>query len=241
MDTILVVEDEKDIISMIRDFMRIQEIEVVEAHSGEEALRKLDETIKLVILDINLENMSGLETCKRIRESGSVVPILFLTARALQCDKILGLGLGGDDYITKPFDPLELVSRVKAHIRRSGEYFRNAPEPCGKVLKVGRLTILPEQYRAQKDKETLALTAKEFELLLLFARNEGIVLSRERILARIWNSTVYDDNVVTTNIKRLRRKIEDDPEHPTLIKTVRSIGYVFEGEPIPTGDQKHKP
>ena len=226
MDKILVVDDEKDIIHMIKDFMEIHEVKVVEAFSGEEALEKLDDSIKLIILDINMEKMSGIETCKKIRER-TFVPIVFLTAKASQNDKILGLGMGGDDYITKPFDPLELVFRVKAHIRRYEEYNPGISDKTAKAIILDSFTIYPEHYRVTKEGQVIPLSAKEFEILLFFIKNAGMVLSREKILDNIWGSRMYDDNVVTTNIKRLRKKIENDPDNPKYIKTVWGVGYVF--------------
>lgn len=228
MDKILVVDDEKDIINMIKDFMKINNIEVVEALSGEEALKKLDAAVKLIILDINMENMSGIETCKKIREGEIYIPIIFLTARASQSDKILGLGIGGDDYITKPFDPIELVYRVKAKIRRNEEYNKGVMDKAAKVIKYEHFTIYTEHYRIIKNGQIIPLTTKEFELLLYFVKNANIVLSREKILDCVWNNNMYDYNVVTTNIKRLRRKIEDDPDNPTYIKTIWGVGYMFE-------------
>lgn len=223
----MVVDDEVDIINMVKDFMVINDIEVIAAHNGKEALDEFDDSIKLILLDINMEDMNGIELCKKIRER-SKVPILFLTARSSQADKILGLGIGGDDYITKPFDPLELVARVQANIRR---YDTSQPPSLSQrtdVINFGDLIIYPKSHLVTKKNKRVHLTSKEFELLLYMVRNPYIVLTREQILDNIWSTTTYDYNVVTTNIKRLRKKIEDNPEEPGYIKTVWGVGYVFE-------------
>jgi DNA-binding response OmpR family regulator len=228
MDKILVVDDEREIVHMIKDFLQIYSLEVVEAYSGEEALEKLDERVRLVILDINMEGMSGIDTCKKLREITNI-PIIFLTAKSSQSDKVLGLGIGGDDYMTKPFDPIELVARVKACIRRYWEYNGQALEEHDEVIRFGPLIIYPEHYRVLKDGIPVTLTGKEFELFLYMVRNVGLVMTKEQILNKIWGSNAYDYNVVSTNIKRLRRKIEEDPDNPVYIKTVWGVGYVFEG------------
>lgn len=229
MDKIMVVDDEKDIIYMIRDFMKIHQIEVVEAFSGQEAMEKLDDAIKLMIVDINMDDMSGLELCKEIRKKSNL-PILFLTARASQADKILGLGIGGDDYITKPFDPIELVARVQAHIRRYDVYNPANDIQGRRVITFDHIVVYPQHYRVLKNNKDIQLSMKEFELLLYFIKNPFLVLSREQILDNVWNHQVYDYNVVNTNIKRLRKKLEDDPRNPQYIKTIWGIGYTFEGK-----------
>lgn len=227
MDKVLVVDDEKEIVLLIKDFLQIYSIEVIEAYSGEEALAKLDEAIKLVILDINMEGMSGIDVCKKIREMTNI-PVIFLTAKASQSDKVLGFGIGSDDYITKPFDPIELAARVKANIRRYAEYNGRSITEHDETIRIGSLTIYPGHYRVLKDGVTVSLTYKEFELFLYLVRNAGLVLTKEQILNKVWGSNTYDYNVVTTNIKRLRRKLEKDPDNPEYIHTIWGVGYVFE-------------
>jgi len=227
MDKVLVVDDEKEIVRLIRDFLQIYAIEIIEAYSGEEALAKLDESIKLVILDVGMEGMSGIDTCKKIREITNI-PVIFLSAKASQSDKVLGLGVGSDDYMTKPFDPIELVARVKANIRRYDDYNgRTVCEP-DETIHLGPLTIYPGHYRVLKDGIPVSLTCKEFELFLYLVKNSGLVMTKEQILNKVWSNNTYDYNVVTTNIKRLRKKIEKDPDNPKYIKTVWGVGYVFE-------------
>jgi DNA-binding response OmpR family regulator len=225
---VLVVDDEKEIVNLIKDFMQIYSIEVVEAYSGEEALTKLDDTINLVVLDIGMDGMSGIETCKRIRKV-THIPVIFLTAKASQSDKVLGLGIGSDDYMTKPFDPIELVARVKAHIRRYAEYNSRRVSESDETIRCGSLMIYPDNYRVLKDGAAVPLTYKEFELFLYLVQNSGLVMTKEQILNKVWSNSTYDYNVVTTNIKRLRRKIEKDPDNPEYIHTVWGVGYVFEG------------
>ncbi|WZL73829.1 response regulator transcription factor [Clostridiaceae bacterium 35-E11] len=227
MDKIMVVDDEKDIIYMIRDFMKIHQIEVVEAFSGQEAIEKLDDAIKLLVLDINMEDMSGIELCKEIRKESNL-PILFLTARSSQADKILGLGMGGDDYITKPFDPIELVARVQANLRRYDIYNHTNEVQGRRAITFDNIVVYPQHYRVLKNDRDIQLSMKEFELLLYFIKNAFLVLSREQILDNVWSHQVYDYNVVNTNIKRLRKKLEDDPKNPKYIKTIWGIGYTFE-------------
>lgn len=228
MDRVLVVDDEKEIVQLIRDFLQIYNIEVIGAYSGEEALTKLDKTIKLVVLDISMEGMSGIETCKKIREMTNI-PVIFLTAKASQSDKVLGLGVGSDDYITKPFDPIELVARVRANIRRYADYNDRKVGELDETLCFGSLKIYPNNYRVLKDGIPVSLTSKEFELLLYLIRNAGLVMTKEQILNNVWGNNAYDYNVVSTNIKRLRRKLESDSDHPEYIQTVWGVGYVFEG------------
>ncbi|WP_432401492.1 response regulator transcription factor [Wukongibacter sp. M2B1] len=229
MDKIMIVDDEKDIIYMIKDFTKIYDIQVVEAFSGEEALEKFDETIKMLIIDINMDGMSGIELCKRIRESSNV-PIIFLTCKNSQRDIILGLGVGADDYITKPFDPIELIARAKANIRRYKDYNKTKAVKNDYVISFNNIKVLKNSYKVLKDDIDTNLTAKEFKLLLYLIENANLVLSRDQILDNVWNNNYYDKNVVTTTIKRLRKKIEDYPDNPSYIKTVWGVGYVFEAK-----------
>lgn len=225
----MIVDDEKDIIYMIKDFTKIYDIQVVEAFSGEEALEKFDETIKMLIIDINMDGMSGIELCKRIRESSNV-PIIFLTCKNSQRDIILGLGVGADDYITKPFDPIELIARAKANIRRYKDYNKTKAVKNDYVISFNNMKVLKNSYKVLKDDIDTNLTAKEFKLLLYLIENANLVLSRDQILDNVWNNNYYDKNVVTTTIKRLRKKIEDYPDNPSYIKTVWGVGYVFEAK-----------
>lgn len=225
MDRIMVVDDEKKIVHMITEFMKANQIEVIPAYSGNEAIKKLDSTLKLIILDINMDDIDGMEVCKKIRERSNI-PIIFLSSNASQYDKVLGLGLGADDYITKPFDPIELVARVKAHIRRYSSYGDSVKHK--NFIKFGNIKVHRAAHRVMKDDKEISLSTKEFNLLLFFIDNSNTVLTRKQILNNVWESELYDDNTVTTYVKRLRDKIEQDRGNPLYIKSVRGTGYIFE-------------
>lgn len=229
MDRVLVIDDDKSIVQMISDFMKLYRLEAVTAYSGETAINKLDNSINLILLDINMKELSGIELCKIFRERTNV-PIIFLTANSSQYDKVLGLGIGADDYITKPFDPIELVARVKAHIRRYSEYGSMTSSQENEVISFENIKILKESHRVLKNDKELSLTSTEYNLLMYFIENAGKVLTRKQLLNNVWKSEMYDENTVTTYIKRLREKIQDDKSNPKLIKSVRSVGYIFESE-----------
>jgi len=224
---ILVVDDEIDIVNMIEDFLSLESINVVKATSGEEALKKINKDIKLVVLDINMPGISGIEVCKKIRKQ-YFTPIIFLTCNNSQSDTLLGLGVGADDYITKPFNPIELVARIKANIRRFEKYKDgNIKE---EIITFGDIIVHKKKYKVYKNNENVKITSKEFELLNYLIKNAFIVLTRKQILEKVWGDTHYDENLVNTTIKRLRKKIEDEFDDPKYIKTVWGVGYVFEGE-----------
>lgn len=228
MDRIMVVDDEKDMVYMIKEFMKVYNIDVVTAYSGEAALLKFDDTIDLILLDINMEKLNGIEVCKNIRQKSSI-PIVFITSNSSQYDKILGLGVGADDYITKPFDPIELVARVKAHIRRYKEY-SSFHENKNEIIEFGDIRIICSAHRVLKKGKEINLTSTEYNLLIYLIKNPNKVLTRKDLLLNVWKSQIYDENTVTTYIKRLREKIEDDKNSPKYIKSVRSIGYIFEAD-----------
>lgn len=225
MDRIMVVDDEKKIVYMITEFMKVNEIEVIPAYSGLEAIEKLDDTLKLIILDINMANVDGMEVCKRIRDKSNI-PIIFLSANSSQYNKVLGFGIGADDYVTKPFDPIELVARVKAHIRRHSNY--DNPAKNKNIIKFGKIKIDRTAHKVMKDDKEIVMSTTEFNLLLFFIDNSNTVLSRKQILQNVWKSELYDSNTVTTYVKRLRDKLEDDGTHTQYFKSVRGIGYIFE-------------
>lgn len=226
MDKVLVVDDDKTIIKMISDFMKIYGFEVVSAYNGENALNKLDDSINLILLDINMNGINGIELCKILRERTNI-PILFLTANSTQYDKILGFGVGADDYITKPFDPVELITRVQAQIRRYKQY-ANRPNNSPNIIQFENIKIFKDAYRVFKNDTELNLTCTEFKLLMFFIENANKVLTRKQILNNVWKSDLYDENTVTTNIKRLREKLEDNKAEPKYIKSIRAIGYIFD-------------
>ncbi len=235
---ILVVEDEEDIARLISYHLEKEGYSVLIAGSGPEALDyACEHQPDLVILDIMLPEMDGLEVCRRLRsrEKTASTPILILSARKEELDRVLGLELGADDYMIKPFSVRELVARVKAMLRRV-EHFTEAMEKSSreeeKVLKAGNILLYPERYRVTVDDKNCNLTHKEFVLLHLLMSHPGKVLTRELLLDRVWGYEVeVDTRTVDVHIRYLRQKIEPDPAHPRFIETVRGVGYRFAGEP----------
>lgn len=223
---IMVVDDEIEIAEMIEDFLRLENIEVVKASSGEMALELLNDEVKLIVLDINMNGMNGIELCKKIRKL-TFTPIIFLTCNNSQNDMLLGLGVGADDYMTKPFNPVELVARIKANIRRTSDY--NQGSIKDEIITFGDIAIYKKGYKVYKNNVDVNLTSKEFNFLMFMIENAYIVLSRDQILNNVWGDSFYDENLVNTTIKRLRKKIENNPEKPEYIKTIWGAGYVFEG------------
>ncbi len=226
MSKIMVVDDEIEIAEMIEDFLRIESIEVIKADCGEKALSLLNDELELIVLDINMDGMSGIEVCKEIRKV-SYIPIIFLTCNNSQNDMLLGLGVGADDYITKPFNPVELVARIKANIRRTRSY--NTGSIKDEIITFGDIAIYKKRHKVYKNKVDINIATKEFYLLLYLIDNAYIVLTRDQILNHVWGDNYYDENLVNTTIKRLRKKIEDNPDKPQYIKTIWGAGYVFEG------------
>jgi len=220
---ILIVDDDKKIVSMIEDFMRINNIETISCYNGKDALRLAnDSSIELIILDINMNDMTGFEVCKEIRKTIHV-PIIFLTAKTTQADKILGLGIGGDDYITKPFDPLELVARVKSHIRRHQIYDNEKQE----IIEIRDLIINKKTHEVIIKNEPVELSSTEYALLLYLCENRNRILTRQELLTKVWKSHIYTENTVNMYIKRLRDKIELHKTEPEYLITIRGEGYVF--------------
>lgn len=227
MSKIMIVDDEIEIADMIDDFLSIEGIEVIKAQSGKEALKKFNSSIDLIILDINMEDMKGTEVCKEIRKT-SFVPIIFLTCNSSQTDVLLGLGLGADDYMTKPFNPVELSARVKANIRRVKSYSDHKSKD--EIIIFDDIIISKRGYKVHKHEIDVHITSMEFKLLVYLIENAGIVLTRNQILNKVWGDDFYDENLVNSTIKRLRRKIESNSEEPKYIKTIWGVGYVFEGD-----------
>jgi two-component system alkaline phosphatase synthesis response regulator PhoP len=223
---ILVVDDEQSIRTIVEYALKDAGFDVVTAGRGDEALAVMErDPVDLVVLDVMLPGMDGLEVCQRIRAERSV-PIIMLSARGEELDKVLGLELGADDYVTKPFSPRELVSRVKANLRRGkldGEHEDS--------LRFGDLEIDPVARAVTRDGEELNLTLSEFEILLKLARSPRRVFTRQELMDHLWNGTFYGDlRSVDVHVRHLRQKIERDASNPTLIRTVRGVGYAFGGE-----------
>ena len=229
--TVLIVEDEKNIVDILRFNLQKEGYATLEAFDGVTGLRlALDENPDLILLDLMLPEMNGFEVCKLLRDKGRSTPVLIITAREEEKDKILGLDLGADDYITKPFSIRELMARVKANIRRVAMVSQAQPEPKGETLDFGRLTIDLDQNLVKKDGEDLELTPREFELLSYLAAHAGKVFSRQELMERVWNYEGYVGDVrgVDVAIRRLREKVEDDPAQPKYIITRRGAGYFFQ-------------
>jgi len=223
-ERLLVVEDDASIREVAALGLSRAGFQVTTAGDGREGLmRARHDPFDVVVLDVMLPSLDGFEVCRELRKD-SQVPIVMLTARTDTVDVVTGLELGADDYVTKPFELPELVARVRAVIRRS-----RAPEPAEPVIRAGDLEIDPSGFVARKDGATVALTATEFRLLLELARHPGHVLSRDVLLARVWNyDYLGDSRMVDVAVQRLRAKVEEDPAEPRLITTVRGVGYRFE-------------
>jgi two-component system, OmpR family, alkaline phosphatase synthesis response regulator PhoP len=227
--TILVVEDEPDIRKLINYNLVQDRFKVLEAEDGEQALKLLQhERPSLVILDLMLPGLSGLELCKilRDRQDTSRLPILMLTAKAGEADKVVGLELGADDYLSKPFSPREMVARVRAILRRSESSTAAESSP---YYEKGRLKIDFRTYEVFARGQQIKLTLKEFELLRFFVQNSNRVLSRDQLLDRVWGGeTFVTPRTVDVHIRRLRKAVEEDDRKPRLILTLRGVGYKFD-------------
>lgn len=219
MTKILLVEDDKAIVANLTEFLK-NEGYTVKSVSGQTAALDMlsEERSDLVLLDVSLAEGNGFAACKAIKEEYDI-PVIFLTASGDEFSTVTGFDLGADDYIPKPFRPRELVSRIKNVLRLTGN--------TGKTVKLGEVLVDTEKGTATKNGNDLYLSALEYRLLLVFINNRGIVLSRTKLLESIWDiaGEFVNDNTLTVYIKRLREKIEDDPANPTIIKTVRGLGY----------------
>ncbi|BAL61896.1 response regulator YycF [Melissococcus plutonius] len=225
MKKILVVDDEKPISEIVKYNLVKEGYEVYTAFDGEEALEKVTEVEPdLVLLDLMLPKMDGLEVAREIRKTYNM-PIIMVTAKDSEIDKVLGLELGADDYVTKPFSNRELVARVKANLRREAS---SVKEEAGNQseLTIGDLTIHPDAYMVSKAGENIELTHREFELLYYLARHLGQVMTREHLLQTVWGYDYFGDvRTVDVTVRRLREKIEDSPSHPSYLVTRRGVGY----------------
>jgi DNA-binding response OmpR family regulator len=228
-DKILIVEDDRNLSDTLKYNLRRESYDVITAVDGAEALdiaRK--EKPNLIILDIMLPKMSGFEVCRVLRKE-MVVPILMLTAKAEETDKIVGLEIGADDYMTKPFSLRELLARVRAMLRRA-KMAETQPGAEEALLKVGDIEVNIARHQALKGATRLKLTPKEFDLLAFLARNRGFVFSRDQLLEKVWGyDFAGDTRTVDVHIRWLREKIEDNPNEPKFLVTVRGVGYKLEG------------
>jgi len=224
---VLIIEDEKSISDIIRFNLLKEGFEVETAFDGQNGLEKaLRLNLDLILLDVMLPLMDGFAVCKKVRET-STVPILMLTAKEEEVDKVLGLELGADDYVTKPFGMRELIARIKANIRRTDIIDKLKEEPAN-IQNFGNLDIDMNRYEVRKNDISLDLTLREFELLKYLAERETKVFSREQLLEEVWGYEYYGDiRTVDVTVRRLREKLEDDSSDPKYIMTKRGIGYYF--------------
>ncbi|MBM6830107.1 response regulator transcription factor [Anaerotignum lactatifermentans] len=225
---VLIVDDEKNIVDIIAFNLKKEGYQVLTAADGEEGVKKtFEENPDLILLDIMMPKMDGYEACRKIREKKHT-PIIMLTARAEEVDKVLGLEMGADDYVTKPFGVRELMARVKANLRKVAA-LQEAGGTDNHVSKVGGLTLNADRYEVKKGDKVLDLTLREFELLKFLIQQKGQIFSREVLLEKVWGYEYFGDvRTVDVTIRRLREKIEDDPGKPVYILTKRGVGYYFD-------------
>ena len=231
---VLVVDDEQSIVTLLQYNLEQSGFEVLTAMDGQEGKEIAEtESPDIIVLDLMLPKLDGMEVCKQLRQKNIMIPILMLTAKDDELDKIIGLELGADDYMVKPFSPREVIARVKAILRRT-QIQHEVPEEAEKnndeLIEIGKLKIYPEKYEAYFQEELLELTLKEFELLLYLAQNKGRVLTRDQLLSAVWNyEFAGDTRIVDVHISHLREKIEEETKRPVYIKTLRGLGYKLEG------------
>jgi two-component system alkaline phosphatase synthesis response regulator PhoP len=222
MNKILIIEDEESILLPLEDNLKLEGYKVVSAKDGLEGLAKAaNPSFDLIVLDIMLPKLDGFEVCKRLRQDRVMTPILMLTAKSQEVDKVLGLELGADDYVTKPFSPRELLARIKSILRRVKEPHRGI-DSC----RFGDVEVDFAKYEAKKKGRPVPLTALEFAMLHFLVQNRGRVVHRDEVLDNVWGKDVYvDARTVDKHISILRRKFEDDPQDPKYIESVRGVGY----------------
>ncbi|WP_156291436.1 response regulator transcription factor [Oceanobacillus salinisoli] len=223
---ILIVDDEKSIVTLLNYNIEKAGFITDVAYDGLEAIQKIESNdYDLVVLDLMLPGLDGMEVCKHLRNNKIDIPILMLTAKDDEFDKVLGLELGADDYLTKPFSPKEVIARIKAILRRT----KKAATNNFSTIRIGDLLIYPERYEAEINSNLITFTRKEFELLYYLATNKGKVISRDQLLSGVWDyDFVGDTRIVDVHISHLREKIEPNSKKPIYIKTVRGLGYKLE-------------
>ena len=230
--TVLIVEDERAIVEILKFNLKREGYETLEALDGETGLLLAQtKDPDLILLDVMLPKMNGFDICKTLRAENRTTPIIMLTAREEEMDKVFGLETGADDYMTKPFSMKELMARVKANIRRrSMEYAPATSAQAANTVEAGGLALNQETYQVTKNGVPVDLTQKEYDLLSYLIRERGKVFSREDLMQRVWNYEYYGDmRTVDVTVRRLREKIEDDPGKPQYILTRRGVGYYFAG------------
>lgn len=229
---VLVVDDEQSIVTLLQYNLEQAGFDVITAMDGEAGKRLAElEELDIIVLDLMLPKLDGMEVCKQLRQERIMTPILMLTAKDDEFDKILGLELGADDYMIKPFSPREVIARVKAILRRTQLQSNPVEETQDESaqIQIGKLHIYPDKYEAYFKGDLLELTLKEFELLFFLAQNKGRVLTRDQLLSAVWNyDFAGDTRIVDVHISHLREKIEVETKKPVYIKTVRGLGYKLE-------------
>ncbi|WP_144934953.1 response regulator transcription factor [Paenibacillus sp. 32O-W] len=226
--TILLVDDEKEIIDLLEIYLKNEGYRLLKASDGAEALELLNTNdVDLIILDVMMPNMDGIQACMKIREEKHM-PIIMLSAKGREIDKITGLSIGADDYVTKPFSPLEILARVKSQLRRYRQ-LNVSPSKNDNEMIIDDLVINIATHKVTVDHNEVRLTPREFSILEVLARNRGIVLSMEQIYEEVWNEPFFEaNNTLMVHIRKIREKIEKDPSKPQYIKTVWGIGYTIE-------------
>ncbi|MCM3041167.1 response regulator transcription factor [Paenibacillus motobuensis] len=228
--TILLVDDEKEIIKLMDIYLKNEGYNLLKASDGQEALDILERhPVDLIVLDVMMPRMDGIEACMKIRENRNM-PIIMLSAKGQDMDKIAGLSIGADDYVTKPFNPLELMARIKSQLRRYHQFSGpNQPQMDENEIEIDELIINISTHQVTIEGQEVQLTPREFAILKLLAINQGIVLSMEKIYQEVWNEPFMESkNTVMVHIRRIREKIEKDTQNPKFIKTVWGIGYKME-------------
>lgn len=234
-ERILIVDDEKEIRDLIEIYLKSEGYKTIKAENGEEALNILKtEEVDLIVLDIMMPKVNGIEVCMKIREEREM-PIIMLSAKTEDLDKILGLNTGADDYLTKPFNPLELIARIKSQLRRYKRFNTKnevqviGEKESGNIIEIDDLLINLETHEVSKEEVEIKLTPTEFDILVVLAQNRGKVFSIENIYNSVWKQEfMKSDNTVMVHIRKVREKIEDDPRKPKFIKTVWGVGYKIE-------------
>ena len=227
---ILVLDDEKEIADLVELYLQNENYHIYKFYKSEEAINCIDtEKIDVAILDVMIEGKDGFEICRYIREKGLKFPVIMLTAKIEDNDKIKGLTLGADDYITKPFNPLELVARVKSALRRYTLY--NGENTSNNIIEINGLVIDKDKHKCLLYEKAIDLTPMEFEILLYLAENRGKVIPSEELFEKVWKEKYLDsNNTVMVHIRRIREKLNEDTKHPKFIKTVWGVGYKIENE-----------
>jgi len=224
---VLIIEDENDIANIIKDYLSVNQFESHIVRTGHDAIHYLQESIPdFIILDLSLPDCDGIEICRKIRENSNVA-ILILSARGSETDKVLGLGFGADDYMTKPFSLSELVARINAHLRKQDRWLQHNSGQVD-IIHIDNMEINKQEYAFLRDNKAIPLSAKEFELLFFLAKNRNQVFSKSQLLDAVWGYDTYgDENTITVYIRRLREKMEVNPSSPVYLQTVWGVGYKF--------------